>query len=288
LPAGFSAYQWRKNGVVITGATTNTLQVNQFGTYDARVQRGGIWSDWSRTPVQVKAKDPFTTIPAKIEAEAWAAMSGVQTENTSDAEGGLNVGYIDIGDWMDYKIKVPAAGVFTVKLRLASAFSASQLQIRRSDGSVLSTVNVPNTGNWQSWQTVYITVNLPVGDQTLRVISTAGAWNFNWLEFVQGIVNQPPTADAGPNQSISLPVNSVSLNGLATDADGTIASSVWSKIYGPAEGTITTARCSNYCHRLIEATYVFRLTVTDNSGAVMFDDVTYTVNPLHPHRRIQD
>jgi predicted esterase len=69
LSAGFDGYQWRKNGVVIPGATSNTYlvqgtQAAAFGTYDCRILRGSNWSVWSPIPVVVKLKDP--TIPPAI------------------------------------------------------------------------------------------------------------------------------------------------------------------------------------------------------------------------------
>lgn len=57
LSPGFSAYEWRKNGVVIAGATSNTYTVTSFGTYDCRVRRGTVWSPWSPNPIVVKLKD---------------------------------------------------------------------------------------------------------------------------------------------------------------------------------------------------------------------------------------
>jgi len=63
LTAGFDAYQWRKNGTVIPGATGNTLLASSYGTYDARVRSGNTWSDWSPQPVVVGAKAPTITPP---------------------------------------------------------------------------------------------------------------------------------------------------------------------------------------------------------------------------------
>lgn len=66
LAPGFDAYQWRMNGNVINGATTDSISVTQIGTYDARVERGGIWSDWSHTPVVISIKTPTVTPPISI------------------------------------------------------------------------------------------------------------------------------------------------------------------------------------------------------------------------------
>lgn len=63
LTPGFNAYEWRKDGVVIPGATSNTLNVTTLGTYDARINNGSRWSDWSPAPVVIKTKTP-TVSPA--------------------------------------------------------------------------------------------------------------------------------------------------------------------------------------------------------------------------------
>ena len=90
-------------------------------------------------------------------------MSGVVRETTTDVGGGQSVGYIDPGDWMEYSYSAPSTGSYTVNLRLASPASGGQLQIQNSSGQVLATVNVPNTGGWQSWQTLSTTISLTQG-----------------------------------------------------------------------------------------------------------------------------
>ncbi|WP_163215708.1 glycosyl hydrolase [Clostridium thermarum] len=128
----------------------------------------------------------YTTIPGKIEAENYNAMSGVQTE--SCVEGGLNVGWIDTGDWMDYNINVPTAGTYTVSYRVASTSAAGSIQLRNG-AAVLATTVVPNTGDWQAWTTVTATVNLTVGNQTLRLYAASGGFNVNWIQFDAGSNN---------------------------------------------------------------------------------------------------
>jgi len=66
LQPGFDAYVWRKDGVVIPGATTNTINVTTTGTYDAQVKRGSVWSDWSHTPAVISLKAPTVTPPITV------------------------------------------------------------------------------------------------------------------------------------------------------------------------------------------------------------------------------
>jgi large repetitive protein len=55
LQAGFYAYEWDKDGVTISGQTTNQLTVTSYGTYRGRFKRTatGQWSVWSPTPVVI-------------------------------------------------------------------------------------------------------------------------------------------------------------------------------------------------------------------------------------------
>jgi hypothetical protein len=136
-----------------------------------------------------QGSDAFTfTITVKpgpdihVEAENYSAMSGVQTEACSDVGSGQNVGYIDATDWMDYAVNVSTAGSCTVEFRVASGAGGGQLQLKNG-ATVLATVNVPNTGAWQTWRTVSATVALSAGAQTLRVSAVTGGWNINWMDF---------------------------------------------------------------------------------------------------------
>jgi hypothetical protein len=91
--------------------------------------------------------------------------------------------------------------------------------------------------------------------------------------------NQPPTANAGNNQTITLPVSSTTLSGSGTDVDGTIASYAWSQVSGPSASQIVSPlQASTSVNNLIQGSYVFRLMVTDNQSATGSSNVTVTVN----------
>ncbi|HTB23971.1 MAG TPA: PKD domain-containing protein [Puia sp.] len=94
------------------------------------------------------------------------------------------------------------------------------------------------------------------------------------------VVNQPPVAKAGPDQTITLPTNSVTLNGSASsDPDGTIASYLWTKISGPAQFNIVNNTSANtIVNNLTAGSYSFQLKVTDNGGAIAMDTIKIIVN----------
>jgi endoglucanase len=152
-----------------------------------------------------------TTTSSRIEAENYSNMSGIQTENTQDAGGGKDVGWIDNGDWMDYSVNVSSAGTYGVSLRLAAPFTGGQLQIKNSAGSVLATVNIPYTGGFQTWQTVSANISLAAGTQTIRVQSTSNAgFNFNWMDIVSGSASAATTKTSSV-QLVAAPTTSAEM-----------------------------------------------------------------------------
>ena len=99
--------------------------------------------------------------------------------------------------------------------------------------------------------------------------------------------NKPPIAIAGPDQVITLPTDSVSLDGrTSSDPDGMISSYLWTKISGPSFFTIIKPSDSiTKVKTLVAGNYQFELKVTDNGGLSSKDTVQVIVNdPSIPNR----
>jgi len=94
----------------------------------------------------------------------------------------------------------------------------------------------------------------------------------------------PPVANAGTDQTVTLPVSSVTLDGSGSyDTDGTITSYSWVQLSGNGGATVAGAsEAQATVSGLTAGTYVFQLTVTDNSGAIGVATVTITVNAAPP------
>ena len=122
--------------------------------------------------------------PIRIEAENYAVMHGVATQDSS--EGGKNVGWIDAGDWMVWNVNVPASGTYKVEYRIASIHSTGMIRLEGSYGKpVYGSLKVPNTGGWQNWQTISHTVTLNAGQQELAINAPSGGYNINWLQLTK-------------------------------------------------------------------------------------------------------
>jgi hypothetical protein len=122
-------------------------------------------------------------VPGLIQAEEYSAMDGIQTETTSDVGGGSNIGYVDSGDWIEYKLNVSSAGSYLFEYRVASLGGSSGFEVL-VDGIKMDSQNIPNTGGWQSWMTNSAVFDLTAGNQVLRINALGGSWNLNWINIV--------------------------------------------------------------------------------------------------------
>ena len=116
----------------------------------------------------------------------------------------------------------------------------------------------------------------------LRVTDNNGAYGRDTMQVTVNAAptNIPPTANAGPDQSITLPTNSVTLNGSGNDPDGSITAYLWTKISGPACTITNPNSASTSVTGMLQGTYRFELRVTDNNGAYGRDTMQVTVNDV--------
>jgi len=131
--------------------------------------------------------DALHAVPGKIEAEEYIEHSGIQLENTTDTDGGQNIGYLDAGDYADYEVNVAETGIYNVDYRTAALSETGQIELQligEDDSAVtLHQVDFPSTGGWQNWTTTSKEVALNAGKQRLRILITEPLFNINWFEF---------------------------------------------------------------------------------------------------------
>ena len=125
-------------------------------------------------------------IPGLVEAEDFIYQEGLSTEETSDINGGLNIGYTDSGDFADYLVLVTESGDYDINFRVASENQSGSILLQLIDGSDiqnLTQISTPITGGWQSWETVTVSTNLSQGSYKLRMKVIQPGFNLNWIEF---------------------------------------------------------------------------------------------------------
>lgn len=173
--------------------------------------------DYVRVYQQLQAPygDGPSAIPGRIEAEdfdhGYDGQSYHDCDTTNNGgsyrdtgvdiqistEGGFNVGWICLGEWLEYTVDVQQSGTYRMDARLASQTIGGAFHIESDGVDLTGIVAVPATGGWQSWVTVSTEFELQAGEQVLRFAndSLPGLeFNFNSLEFVG--VGAGPCSDA--------------------------------------------------------------------------------------------
>lgn len=91
--------------------------------------------------------------------------------------------------------------------------------------------------------------------------------------------NLPPVVNAGANQVITLPTNSVILNGTGQDPDGTIKNIKWEKVSGGAVTIVNPTSLVTQVTGLVAGMYVFKLTLTDDDNDIASSTTNVEVKP---------
>ncbi len=169
---------------------TNAL-IRSVGGTACTVRYGSETRSFTFTNGQTATFVPTIVPPTRIEAEDFNSQSGVQTEPCS--EGGLDVGYIESGDWTRYDGVDFGARTTSISARVASATSGGNIEFRLGspDGMLVGTLAVPNTGGWQTWMTLSTWLTNVHGIQDLVLRFTGGGGyllNVNWpsSDFIVG------------------------------------------------------------------------------------------------------
>ncbi|GAA0511592.1 hypothetical protein Ade02nite_44820 [Paractinoplanes deccanensis] len=126
-----------------------------------------------------------TVVPGRLQAEAFSAQSGAQTENTGDKDGGKNVGWLKNSDWLRYD-NVTIGSTITARIASDNAAGGSiDLRLGSNTGALLASIPVEKTGGWQKWVTKTVTVKPPAGKQNLVAVmkskQSADFVNINWF-----------------------------------------------------------------------------------------------------------
>ena len=93
--------------------------------------------------------------------------------------------------------------------------------------------------------------------------------------------NHPPIANAGADQTITLPTNTIYLDANAsTDPENNITSYLWTKISGPTFFNIVNSNAvQTQVTNLVEGVYQFELKLTDAGGLFSRDTIQLIVKP---------
>ncbi len=118
--------------------------------------------------------------------------------------GVTDIAYIGPGEWTEYTVTVLATGTYTANLRLAAIATGRQV-VLTVDGAQGCTVNVPNTGSYQTYQTVSAPLALTQGTHVIRLAYATGYTSIDWFEIVDGTSTTGRPRPTTPRPRTSVP-----------------------------------------------------------------------------------
>ncbi|MBB2947702.1 hypothetical protein FB565_007473 [Actinoplanes lutulentus] len=155
------------------------------------------------------AGETGTAIPGALQAEAFSAQSGAQTESTGDTGGGTNVGWLKSGDWLRYDGVQAGA---SIAARIASDNTAGgtiELRAGTPTGALLASIPVAKTGGWQKWVTVTATAKPTTGKQNLVAVmkskATTDFVNINWFKLSPDTTKNPTSSPSATKSATAKP-----------------------------------------------------------------------------------
>ena len=157
-------------------------------------------------------------VPGKIEAEDYASMFEIQSE--ADANGDINIGFINPGDWAQYKINVKEKADYQVKFRIATGAAANgQIVIRNGKNDSLGSliVDASLSDDWHDWFEASVVIPLNAGEQDLKLEFKGASeylFNIDWMEFSKYI--------ATGNLKTTISSSDIQINGLYFGSDNNI------------------------------------------------------------------
>ncbi len=130
-----------------------------------------------------------TSAYRQISASEFNSQLGIETESCS--EGGLNIGFIDNGDYIKFNSVDFGSGASSFDARVASAASGGSIEVRLDSisGTLVGTCQVSTTGGWQNWVTKSCTISAATGTHDVYLVFKGGAgnlFNLQWFRFNSG------------------------------------------------------------------------------------------------------
>jgi endoglucanase len=111
---------------------------------------------------------------------------GVDIFPDSIAKGSFYVGEIEAGEWLQYTLKVPKDGTYTLKITTASKNADGKISISLDGAMTKGKISVPNTGSLKKWQTFDVKgVAFKQGRQVLRIAADTGGFNLKNIQFIR-------------------------------------------------------------------------------------------------------
>jgi hypothetical protein len=120
---------------------------------------------------------------------AYRTSEGVDIGTTTDSGGGYFVGWARVGEWLKYTVNATQTRNYTLNIRIANQGTGATFRVEVDGVDRTGAITVPDTGGWDTWQTIPVTIPLTQGQRVLRVVmltsnaQNSSVGNFGFFSF---------------------------------------------------------------------------------------------------------
>lgn len=203
----------------------------------------------------------------------YRTSEGVDIANISGTAG-YTVGWTENGEWMEYTVNV-TAGTYSVLATVATPNAGRQMTIKL-DGTTLTTINVPNTGDYGTFQTVTVPNIVFAGgnNKVLRFEIIGGSFNIDAVE-VKAVTTIPVTGVTVSPASVSVEAGSaVQLTATVNPSNATNKNVTWTS----SNAAVATVNATGLVTAVAAGTATITVTTNDGSKTATCA-VTVTASP---------
>jgi beta-glucanase (GH16 family) len=149
------------------------------------------------------------------DATTGNAGTGPRSNESVDTEVtgyGVDVGWIDAGEWLEYSIKVPVAGTYYFSMLTASANETSRgpAKILVNKVSKINAIYPSLSGSWSVFSpTLFQPITLAATDTLLRIEMGYGGFNIGNIKILDHIPTSVPDRPADNLDAYPVPVRDV-------------------------------------------------------------------------------
>src|SRR5437667_10691797 len=111
------------------------------------------------------------------------------------------------GEWLTYTESVAQRGTYTLTTRVAANGTGGTFHVEFGGVDKTGPLTIPNTGGWQAWTDVSVTVSLTGGVQPMRIVEDANGptgvfGNINYVQLIAQSTRGGPTPFGGAARAV--------------------------------------------------------------------------------------
>ncbi|MFD1547226.1 glycosyl hydrolase 2 galactose-binding domain-containing protein [Nonomuraea guangzhouensis] len=169
--SGYDVYNGTTLATTVTGTTATVSGLTAATAYTFTVKArdaAGNTSDASNAVTETTGSGPVV-----YQAEDATISQGAAESNHDGYTGTGFVNYDNVtGSYVEWTVNAPVAGPVTLELRYANGTTVNRPMAIAVNGGTAVNRDFNATGNWDTWQTSTLTVNLTQGANKIRATAT--------------------------------------------------------------------------------------------------------------------